>query len=93
MKNREYRVITDHVEIRLVYQELEAGEMQSLQITALGGLAGPTLAEPYLLIGPPGGALARVDQNDAQVLFVLLQRLNSGCGMHAIRARFAPAEM
>jgi hypothetical protein len=75
MKRCEYKVVTDHVEVRLVYFEPTPDEFERVRIRN-------TETEPYLLVGPPGGQLARIDGNDADILRVMLDRLFTG-GMRA----------
>lgn len=79
MKKIERAVKTDRFEAVLVYWEPESEDFYP----GPGGAATPTVQESYLLIGPPGGQLARIEGVDASIVMLLLQTTMLGghtCG-------------
>lgn len=76
MKKVERSVKTDRFEALLVYWEPESEDIYPMPGTARD----TTAQENYLMIGPPGGPLARVDGVDASIVMLLLQLTMTGTG-------------
>lgn len=88
MKKVERSVKTDRFEAVLVYWQAEDSDFYPGP-----GVPPPAQAqESYLMIGPPGGKLARIDGVDASIVMLLLQTTMMGghtCGPR----RIAPGGM
>lgn len=75
MKKVERSVKTDRFEAVLVYWEPESSDFYpSTPLPA----APATTQESYLMIGPPGGPLARIDGVDASIVMLLLHSTMTG---------------
>lgn len=85
MKKVERSVKTDRFEAVLVYWQHEQEDFYP----AVGAVAAPAAQESYLMIGPPGGPLARIDGVDASIVMLLLQTTMMGGGT-LVRPRFSP---
>lgn len=72
MKKVERAVKTDRFEEVLVYWEPESQDFYP------GSAAPATTQESYLMIGPPGGPLARIDGVDASIVMLLLHSTMTG---------------
>mgnify|MGYP001570770741 CR=1 FL=1 len=82
MKKHETKITADHFEALLVRHEMEPDDM----------ITPDAIPENYLMIGPPGGPLARISGSDVAIVGTLLQfaetqplyRLRAPRGVHPV---------
>lgn len=74
MKKVERPVRTERFEAVLVHWEMTAEDFSSAKQ--------PEVPENYLMIGPPGGPLARLDGVDASIVMLLLSILSHSAHAH-----------
>lgn len=75
MKKVERSVKTDRFEAVLVYWEPESTDFYP---STQSPVVPAPIQESYLMIGPPGGPLARIDGVDASIVMLLLQSTMTG---------------
>lgn len=75
MKKREQKFSTEHFDAVLVVHEPEPKDFRD--DLRSGALVADT-PDNYLLIGPPGGPLARIEGAEISLLYVLLEQVQTG---------------
>lgn len=73
MKKIEKAFKTDRYEIHLVQHQLEKSDFAEGPMGPVATAAAMDVPMPYMLIGPPGGPLARLDGVDLRVLQTLIE--------------------
>jgi len=63
MVKKEWQMTTDHFQLVVVWHEVEAKDIDKLN----SGEPIPA-GDRYVMIGPPGGQLARIDATDAEMV-------------------------